>query len=150
MGWNLHLSIVRGRTTDDLAALGSSLGMFGLADDPITAEEATGLPSPAVAQAADDVLFIDGALIATQFNTVLAAKLGAEVVTGIFSDVTDTYLWSVLHPDGGHRTDTVADEGTLFGLLEKHTGLDADWLDLPAYPLVGASTPPRTRGPLRR
>ena len=132
MGWNLHLSVAKGRTTADFAAL----GMFKLADDPITAEEATGLASPSVAQAGEDLLFIDGAMIATQFNTVLAAKLGAEVLTVIVSSVTDTYVWSALHPDGSHETETVGDEDTLFDRLESRTGLDADWLDLPAYPLV--------------
>ena len=133
MGWNLHLSVVKGRTTADLAAL----GMFGLADDPITAEEATGLASPAVAQAGEDLLFIDGSMIATQFNAVLAAKLGAPVVTGLFSSVTDTYVWTVLHPDGRHETEAVGDEDALFDLLEQRTDLDEDWLDLPAYALVG-------------
>lgn len=167
MGWNLHLSVVRGRTTADLAAL----GMFGLADEPVTAEEATGLPSPAVAQAGEDLLFIDGAMIATEFNVVLAAKLGAEVVTGIFSSVSDAYVWSVLQPDGSHRSLAVSggvtaqeegaptpeeqgieilDEDTLFTLLEKRTGLDEGWLELPAYPLVNAPAPPKRRGLFRR
>jgi hypothetical protein len=146
MSWNVHLSVVKGRTTGDFAAL----GMFGVADDPITAEQATGLASPAVAQAGEDLLLIDGAMVATQFNTVLAARLGAEVVTAIFSSVSDTYVWSVLQPDGRHETDAVPDEDALFDLLEKRTGLDADWLDLAAYPLVSAPAAPKERGLFRR
>lgn len=157
MGWNLHLSVVRGRTTADFAAL----GMFGVSPEATTADRASSLASPAVAQAADDLLFIDGGMVALQFNTVLAARLGAEVVTALFSSVSDTYVWSVLQPDGTSRTLAVAagsvveDEGVplpeeaaldgaaglgedaLFGLLEARTGLPADWLELPAYPLVG-------------
>jgi len=166
MGWNLHLSLVRGRTTDDLVAL----GMFGLADDPVSAEEATGLASPAVAQAGEDLLLIDGALVATQFNAVLAARLGAEVVTAIFSSVSDTYVWSVLQPDGSHRSLAVSagerqdegaplpeeeglevlDEDALFDLLQKRTDLDGGWLALPAYALVSPPAAPRKRGLFRR
>jgi hypothetical protein len=166
MGWNLHLSIVRGRTTADFAAL----GMFGLADEAITVEAATSLPSPAVAQAGEDLLFVDGGMVATEFSAVLAAKLRAEVVTGIFSSVTDTYVWNVVQPDGSFRglsvsggvtkeegTPTpeeegigVLDEDTLFELLDRRTGLDDDWLDLPAYPLAGAAAPPKKRRGLFR
>jgi hypothetical protein len=153
MGWNLHLTLVRGRTTGDLAAL----GMFRLADDPVTVGEATELRSPAVAQAGEDLLFVDGGMVALEFNTVLAARLQAEVVTGIFSSVSDTYVWSVLQPDGSHRSVAVAqgerseegaalpeedgldvlDEDALFTLLQRRTGLGDDWFDLPAYALVG-------------
>ena len=88
---------------------------------------------------------------------VLAARLQAEVVTGIFSSVSDTYVWSVLAPDGSHRSVAVSqgerqeegaplpeeqgvgalDEETLFALLGARTGLGEDWLALPAYALVG-------------
>ena len=160
MSWNLHLSIVRGRTLDDLRTLG-----FGVAGDPLTAEQATHLPAPAVAQAEDNLLFIDGAIVAPEFNVVLASRLETEVVTGLFSGVSDTYVWSVLRTPEEHRTwavtggETVQDDGTplpeerdvtvldedaLFGLIDARTGLGA-WLDVPAYALAMSSPPPRRR-----
>jgi hypothetical protein len=167
MAWNLHLSVVRGRTVDDLAPLG-----FELDPAPLTVEEATQLSSPAVAQAGDDLVFIDGAMVAPEFNVVLAARLDTEVVTAMFGGACDTYVWSVLRGPDEQRTWAVSagetvqyvgeplpeesavdslDEDALFTLLDRRTALPDDWLQLPAYRLtMSVPAQPKRRGFFRR
>jgi hypothetical protein len=167
MAWNAHLSVVPAKTIADF----EQLGMFGVDRSPITVEDALLLPSPAVAQSADRLVFIDGALVATEFNVVLATRLRTEVVTAIFSGVADAYMWTVVDPSGVHRSLAWAegavaqddgeplpeeqglerlDEDALFDLLQRRTGLDPDWLEGAAHALTSPEPAPRKRGLFRR
>jgi hypothetical protein len=168
MAWNMHLSVVPGKTIADF----EQLGMFGVDDTAISVDEALQLPSPAVAQVGDSLVFLDGTMVAVEFNVVLAARLGAEVLTGLFSGVSDTYVWTVVDPSGIKRTLIWADgapaqsdgeplpeeqgletldEDALFDLLQRRGGLDAGWFDAPAHALASTPPPPpRKRGLFRR
>jgi hypothetical protein len=168
MAWNMHLSVVPGRTIADFA----QLGMFGVANETIAVDQALSLPSPAVVESGGALLFLDGSMVALEFNVVLATRLQAEVVTGLFSGVSDTYAWTVLGPEGVRRNLVFAegaevqaegaplpeeaglemlDEDALFGLVLGRAGLDAGWLELPARALTSPPAPePKKRGLFRR
>ena len=144
MGFNTQLMVIRNRSLTDLSLV--NLTVYG----SLTVDEASrsSCEHLAAAEFVGGIVIFDNQFILAQAGPQLARDLSTEVVVAGFSSVSDTYIWSVVQPDGqirswvqsqgvtlvseGHpvpeelQVETL-DEDTLFAILLERTGITLDF-----------------------